>query len=112
MNVFIIIKNRLTWPKAMCEFLSSTGCDPILIDNDSDYPPLLEWYKSCPFKVHRLKENLGHLCLWKSGIIEEYPEQFYAVSDPDLDLSNIPHDYVEVLMKGFKLNPQVIKSGF
>lgn len=110
MNAFIIMKNRITWPKAMCEFLADTGCTPILIDNDSDYPPLLEWYKNCPYKVHRLKENLGHLALWKSGIIDEYQDRFYILTDPDLDISSVPHDYVDVLMKGFE-NKTIVKSG-
>lgn len=104
------MRNRLTWPKAMCEFLASTGCKVILIDNDSDYPPLLEWYQKCPYTLYRLNENLGHLAVWKSGIINGFKDQRYIVTDPDLDLSGIPHDYVEVLMKGLELNPSVIKS--
>ena len=37
--------NRLTWPKKMAEFLSDTGCEVILIDNNSTYMPLLD---ACP----------------------------------------------------------------
>ena len=54
--------NRLTYPKNMSEFLSDHGIEVILIDNNSTYPPLLEWYDKCPYKVHRLKENMGHKC--------------------------------------------------
>jgi len=110
-KVFIIMYNRLSWPKQMSEFLSDTGCEVILIDNNSTYKPLLDWYDtSCPYKVHRLNENLGHKVFWKSGLHKEYSDQFYVVTDHDLDISNIPHDYINLLHEGFKNNPTVIKS--
>jgi hypothetical protein len=110
MNCFIIMFNRLTWPRKMAEFLSDTGCEVILVDNASTYPPLLEWYDSCPYKVYRLQENYGHLVLWGSGIINNYKDRHYIVTDPDLDLSGVPHDYVDFLMKGF-LHEEVVKVG-
>lgn len=103
--------NRLSWPKKMAEFLSDTGCEVILVDNASTYPPLLEWYDQCPYKVYSLKENFGHLVLWGSGIINEYSDAQYAVTDPDLDLSAVPHDYVNFLMKGFANHKAVVKVG-
>lgn len=103
--------NRLSWPKTMAEFLSDTGCEVILIDNNSSYGPLLDWYEnSCPFKVHRLKENLGHKCLWRSGLINEYQDEFYVVTDHDLDLKHVPSDYINLLHSGLKNNPNVVKS--
>ena len=111
MKCFIIMYNRLTYPKNMAEFLSDHGIEVILIDNNSTYPPLLEWYDKCPYKVHRLKENMGHKCLYSSGILEEYDDQYYFLTDHDLDLSGIPSDFSEVLMKGLE-NSHAIKSGF
>ena len=111
MKVFIISYNRLTWLKAMCEYLSDTGCDVIIIDNNSSYPPLLEWYDKAPYTIYRMKENLGHLALWKSGILNGFTDRFYFVTDPDLDLSQVPNDYADILMKGLMLNPGVTKSG-
>jgi len=111
MKCFIVMFNRLTWPKKMAEFLSDTGCEVILVDNASTYPPLLEWYDTdCPYKVYRLQENYGHLVLWGSGILNEYPDQYYAVTDPDLDLSDVPSDYIDFLMKGLT-NQEVVKTG-
>jgi len=110
MKCFIIMFNRLTWPKKMAEFLSDTGCEVIFLDNNSTYLPLLEWYDSCPYKVYRLRRNWGHMVLWSSGIIREYKDPFYVVTDPDLDLSSVPHDYLNFLMKGFA-NQDVVKVG-
>lgn len=109
MKVFIIMKNRLTWPKAMCEFLADTGSEVILIDNASTYQPLLDWYDTCPYTVHRMEKNYGHLVFWKSGLCNVYTDRFYIVTDHDLDLSGVPHDYADFLMKGLENN--VVKSG-
>jgi hypothetical protein len=95
----------------MAEFLSDTGCEVILADNASTYPPLLEWYDSCPYKVYRLKENRGHMAVWDAGIVNECRDQYYAVTDPDLDLSGVPRDYLDVLMRGLTGNSEVIKAG-
>ena len=103
--------NRLTYPKNMAEFLSDNNVNVILIDNNSTYQPLIDWYDNeCKYKVYRLKENLGHKCLYKSGIIDEYKDQYYMLTDHDLDISNVPVDFVDVLIKGFS-NPGIIKSG-
>jgi hypothetical protein len=111
MKVFIIMYNRLTWPIKMCEFLSNTGCEVILIDNNSTYPPLLEWYKSCPYELWLLEKNEGHFGPWKTGIIDRYTDRYYIVTDHDLDLSMVPPDYVSFLKKGLDNNPDVVKSG-
>jgi hypothetical protein len=44
----VIINNRdmLSWPKAMLEYLENVpNIIPVIIDNASTYPPLLEWYQ-------------------------------------------------------------------
>jgi hypothetical protein len=95
----------------MCEYLSDTGSEVIIIDNNSTYPPLVEWYHKCGYKVYLMEKNYGHLVYWKSGLVDEYKDRFYFVTDHDLDLSGVPYDYSDVLMKGLMLNPGVTKSG-
>jgi hypothetical protein len=103
--------NRLSNPKKMAEFLSDHDINVIFIDNNSTYQPLLNWYEDCPYKVYRLKENLGHKCLYRSGILNDYKDQHYILTDPDLDIYDVPDDFLNFLMKGFK-NVNIIKSGF
>jgi hypothetical protein len=110
MKAFIISFNRLTPLKAMCEFLTQTGVEPVIIDNASTYPPLLEWLADCPYEVHLRPTNGGHLVLWRE-LPHLITERYYIVTDPDLDLSSIPHDYVEHLMKGLRMFPHVSKAG-
>jgi hypothetical protein len=96
----------------MASFLSDHNIEVILIDNKSSYQPLLDWYEVCPFKVYRLNENLGHLSFWLSGISETYKDRFYFLTDHDLDLSQIPDDFVDVLFKGLENPKKPLKSGF
>lgn len=109
MKAFVIMHNRLTWPQKLCSDLAKSGCEVILIDNGSTYPPLLEWYKNCHYKVHYIK-NLGSRSLWLSGIINQYSDRHYIVTDHDLDISELPEDWIKVLMEGFE-NRSITKSG-
>jgi hypothetical protein len=110
-KVFIVMYNRLQWPKLMAEFLYDTNCEPILIDNNSSYIPLLEWYKTCPYKVHLLKNNYGERVFWDSGLFNEYKDEYYVVSDHDLDLSNLPNDYIDKMRYGLDGNKSITKCG-
>src|SRR5207248_460339 len=73
--------------------------------------PLLQWYDGCPFRVVRLDHNLGPLAAWLSGTVEREAGQYYVVTDPDLDISGVPRDLMEVLRAGLKAYPDVNKVG-
>lgn len=109
---FIIMFNRITWAKDLAEYMSDTGCEVILIDNNSTYPPLLEWYNTAPYKIHRFKENRLAFDFWYKDVLKDYDCRYYIVTDPDLDISHIPKNYIEILFKGLKSNPDKWKSGF
>lgn len=111
-KAFVIMYNRLTWPRQMCEWLADNGCEVILVDNGSTYAPLLDWYGQCPHKVHRLKAQIeqAHKTPWTSGIIGQIPDSHYIVTDHDLDLSAVPSDFLAVLMAGLE-NKDAIKCG-
>lgn len=111
MKVFIICYNRLTPLKAMCEYLTNTGAEVWIVDNNSTYEPLIDWLKICPYKVIYMLENYGHQVLWNEAY-KFITDRYYCVTDHDLDLSQIPHDWIEVLKQGLIENKDVIKSGF
>lgn len=110
-KAFIIMYNRLFIAKKLAEYLADTGCEPILIDNNSTYPPLLDWYKNCPFKVHKLNINYRERVFWDSGLFNEYNDKYYIVTDHDLSIEGIPNDYVDVLIKGLNSNNNITKCG-
>ena len=113
MKAFIITYNRLNLPVNMAKFLSDHGIDPVFVDNNSDYPPLLDYYKTTPYEVVRMRENYGYKVIWEQGILDKFGiTGNYIVSDPDLDLSGIPDDFLSVLEEGLRKYPQYDKCGF
>lgn len=99
MKIPVIINNRnlLTWPKAMVERISrydEVG-EIIIVDNDSSYQPLLDWYKTKPCEIIKVK-NLGQHAPWISGIIEKF-DGYYVVTDPDLGLNDTTKDTLNYL---------------
>ena len=103
--------NRLTIAKKLAEDLTKAGCEVILIDNKSSYQPLLDWYTRCPYKVHRLNENYRERAFWDSNLFDTYTDEYYIVTDHDLDLSEVPLDFVTVLKQGLDNNKDRVKCG-
>lgn len=86
-NIPIIInnRNRFTYLKQLVDFLISSGYSNIsILDNDSDFEPLLDYYKVTPAKVIYLKKNLGYKALWKSDVFESIKKGYYVYTDADL----------------------------
>ncbi len=110
MKAFIICYNRLTYTKNLASDLTKAGFEVILIDNNSNYEPLLNWYLNCPYKVVMMTKNYGHQVLWLE-LSHLITDKYYLVTDHDLDISGLQPDWVDVLMEGLKLFPNVIKSG-
>jgi len=97
-KAFIINFNRLTYLKDMVEWCQSHGLYPIIVDNASDYPPLLEYYKSNPCELILLSGNYGHTVMWHE--LFPLPRERFIITDPDLDMSGVPDDFLWMLNKG------------
>ena len=97
-DVPIIInnRNRYTFLRQMIEQLQAFGYKNIyVLDNDSSYPPLLEYYKTATIKVIYLKKNLGYRALWISDVFNQFKNDYYVYSDPDILLQDdCPKDFV------------------
>jgi len=96
MEIPVIINNRnfLTWPKAMVERIKEYDGvgEIIIVDNDSTYPPLLEWYATNPCRIERLNDNLGMGAPWASEIVKQLNGVPYVLTDPDMGLEDTPDD--------------------
>lgn len=113
MKCFIINYNRLLLPNNMAKWLAERGCEPIFIDNHSDYIPLLDYYATCPFQVVFMKKNFGHRVFWEHNLVKEFNiKGRYIVTDPDLDLTGIPNDFLQVLDEGLDSYNFIDKCGF
>ena len=96
MKIPVIINNRnfLTWPKAMVERIKEYDGvgEIIIVDNDSTYPPLLEWYATNPCRIEKLDTNVGMGAPWVSGVVKQLNGAPYVLTDPDLGLEETPDD--------------------
>lgn len=115
-NIPIIInnRNRLTYLKQQIDWLTNAGYKNIhILDNDSNYEPLLKFYNESNYKVIYLKENLGHLAFWKSGIYKQFQNDYYVYTDPDvLPIDNCPKDFMNYFIKKLNQYTNIEKIGF
>jgi len=110
MKVFIIVFNRLTPLINMTEFLDQIeDIEPVVVNMNSTYPPLLEWLSKCPYEVMESKNIGPHQMV--SNLQKTLSEGHFAVTDPDLDLFKCPLDLFDVLRSGIDKYPQFIKVG-
>jgi hypothetical protein len=109
----VIINNRnlLSWPRMMVERIKTfkNVGEIIIVDNDSTYPPLLEWYDSAPCEIIRI-ENIGHTAPWDCGLVSKFTTP-YVVTDPDLGLNNVRIDVLDKLLEKLNSNPNLRKVG-
>ena len=116
--IFINARDRVDVMKNLIDWLLDAGYKNLLIlDNDSTYPKLLEYYseleKISSVKVIRLKKNLGYKALWKSNILEKLNISTpYVYTDPDVVPSeNCPKDFVLTLYEILKSHREFRKVG-
>jgi hypothetical protein len=114
MRVFMTIFNRFTWAIDMCEKFTQAGLEVVLIDNKSTYPPCIEWLKNCNYKVLKGTNDYGPWEFTSTDLFKQYPDRFFILSDSDYDISQVPDDFPEFLMKGLEntKHPEVWKAGF
>jgi glycosyltransferase involved in cell wall biosynthesis len=91
MNFKVIInnRNRLSTTKKLVEDLLNRNTNNIwIIDNNSSYPPLLEWYDNISKDINIIKaHNAGHLALFSLGVIDKIEEEWCFYTDSDIELN-------------------------
>lgn len=110
-KVVINNRNRLTTTKNMVEKLLELNPKEyiIIIDNDSTYPPLLEWYEKMIGNpnnnvVVNFEKNEGHLALWATGLDKELGD-YFVYTDSDIILPNeFHHSWKTILFNQLKWN--------
>lgn len=113
--IFIISRDRLSCLVDLVSWLEKCGHQNIfIVDNDSTYEPLLEWYKTTSHIVLFQYENTGHNGIWRNGVIEKYAsDKFYVVTDPDVvPVENCPTDAVDFFYSLLLRYPHITKAGF
>jgi len=115
--IIIISFNQLFYLKQLVAFLQKYNYKKIIIiDNNSTYQPLLDYFKTIDSTItlHQLNENLGHLVFWKNKeIYKQYSKGYYVITDSDIvPVENCPEDFVLHFKRILDKNFQVTKVGF
>ena len=112
--VFINNYNRLTTLEKLIAALEERGYHNIhILDNQSTYPPLLEFHATTTHQVHRLKKNYGSKSFWKSNMWLKYMFSYFVYTDSDVvPVEDCPPDFLEHFYMLLKKYPKVHKAGF
>lgn len=106
--------NRLEYPSKLISFLQLNGFSNIIIlDNRSDYPPLLEYYQSATVRIIREPKNYGHLALWHSGLYRKLRWNYFVYTDSDVvPIEECSADFMDYFRKILADRQELDKVGF
>ncbi|HLP73288.1 MAG TPA: hypothetical protein VK155_10325 [Bacteroidales bacterium] len=107
--------NRVTTLKKLIAALEKRGYYNIyIIDNNSTYPPLLDYYKNeCRHEVFMIGRNIGTLALWQSGVFKRFRNNFFVYTDSDVvPIEDCPDDFMLVFLNILKKYRHAQKVGF
>jgi hypothetical protein len=115
--IIIISYNQLNYLKLLIEFLQISGYNNIvIIDNNSSYIPLLEYFEDIKKNVtiHKLDDNFGHKVFWKFTKFQKlYAENYFVLTDPDIiPDKDCPKDFLFYFLKRLNENKFATKVGF
>jgi predicted O-methyltransferase YrrM len=112
--IFILCRDRLEPLKELVQFLERAGHERIyLVDNDSAYPPLLEYLSASPHEVVHVGKNAGSLALWEAGILRDLGiNTRFVLTDPDvIPIPDCPLDAIAYLGEVLDRYPDRLKAG-
>jgi hypothetical protein len=94
--IFVNCRDRVDDLRRLVAWLERAGHQRItLIDNDSSYQPLLDYYRDTPHEVFYLDTNLGSRALWLSGTLSKRLGEHYVYTDPDVvPIDECPYDAI------------------
>jgi FkbM family methyltransferase len=97
--VVIIGYNQLSYIKNMVSQLEKYTSDIIIVDNNSSYEPLLNYYANdFKYTLLRQKQNHGYTVVY-SEFVQNLLGNIYIMTDPDLQFnSKLPDNFIESLL--------------
>lgn len=110
MKIFIIMRDRLAPVLKLLPWIEDVH-EIVFLDNNSVYPPLLEFYENTPHRVIRFRDNVGHLAPWTHRVTPD--SERYVVTDPDVVPDpQCPPDFMKVMEDVLDAAPDIQKVGF
>lgn len=115
--IFINARDLLTPLRRLVHWLFDAGYEQVyVLDNDSSYPPLLDFYESMrkELRVLRLGANVGHTAFWDAKILERLSITGpFVLTDPDIvPIEECPRNVLEFFWDALQAYPNKSKAGF
>ena len=87
----------------MCERISSITKNIVIVDNNSDFRPMVDFLDNCQFKTIRFDQNHGHK-VYELDVVKDILGSLFLLTDPDIEVS----DFVtsETIEKMFEISEQ------
>lgn len=106
--------NRLEYLIRLIHSLKIRGYKNIyVLDNNSTYPPLLDFYKKTDVNIIYLERNWGFRAIWESGIVKRFWNSYYVYTDSDMEIEKeCPDDFLGYFMRILEKYPKCFKVGF
>lgn len=109
--VVIMCRDLLTPLEDLIAWVEAEGLERILlVDNDSSYEPLLDYYEQTPHQVIRLGRNAGHRSAWLPEVRALVGDRPFIVTDPDVvpvpEAQGATKFFIELLNR-YPLHPKV-----
>ena len=100
MSIVVIGFNQYTYITKMIKQLEPYSNDIIIIDNNSDYKPLIKYYETeYKYSLLKMDKNYGHKVYEEIFIVNMLGNN-YIITDPDLEFNkNLPSNFIQELVK-------------
>lgn len=110
--VVINNRNRLKTLVELVEWLKGKNVEVVVLDNQSDYSPLLDMYPRLDVEVVFLGGNFGHTALQQWGGHERFKSRYFIYTDSDIvPREDCPGDLVDYLVRQKREHPEYNKVG-
>lgn len=111
-KAFIVNRNLLTSLKNTVDFLlKEPRIEVVIYDQQSTYPPLLQYYQYNHLTVVYAKENAGPKSIWGEEFKPHFNKEHFILADSDCLYDGIPSDWLDRMLHVLN-NSSVFKVGF
>jgi hypothetical protein len=111
--VFVVARDRPTYlRRTLAAMTHLLDAQVFIVDHGTTDPAGIQWLRDdCPFTVMWRGDKYVH-DLWSSENFRAIAgNQPFAVTDPDVDLSDCPDDLIQTCLLALEAFPHVVKAG-
>lgn len=111
-KAFIVNRNLLTTLVNTVEFLQKEPrVEVVVFDQQSTYPPLLDYYKNSGITVVYSDRNGGPNSVWGDQLKPYFNNEHFIVADSDCLYEGVPSDWLDRMLEVLEKTP-TFKVGF